>query len=90
MSHFGDLDPDGLLILEDVELAAHGSVRPWHMDLSTFMRYQAWGRKLEPQIALRLSRLSPETISSPILGPLVKAIPESSIGVEQEIIDCFS
>lgn len=90
ISHFGDLDPDGLLILEEVKLAAHGSVRPWHMDLSTFMRYQSWGRKLEPQIVLRLSRLSPETISSPVLGPLVKAIRESSVGVEQEIIDCFS
>lgn len=87
IAHAGDIDPDGFLILEEVGAAAGIAVEPWYMDLAVFNRYRSWARNLEPSIVARLSRISKETLDSPTLGPVVRAIRDTGLGIEQEIID---
>jgi hypothetical protein len=79
--HFGDMDPDGLLILEELERSSGVSVRPFSMDVDTFQRYAAFGRPLSRQSRDRLRHLT-----HPELQALAKTLEERGIGVEQEVI----
>ncbi|MDR2445085.1 MAG: DUF2220 family protein [Spirochaetaceae bacterium] len=86
-SHAGDLDPDGILILQELAKIAGKPVKPLRMDPCTFDRYLGYGRKLEPSTLRRTSLISEKTRSIPGMAELVSRIEETGIGVEQEIID---
>lgn len=79
--HFGDMDPEGLLILQ--ELSAHTglSIQPFAMNEETFARYVRFGRPISPG---SLSRLSEVTL--PALDGVAALIRERGVGVEQEVI----
>ncbi len=79
--HFGDMDPDGLLILQELAAGTGIAVRPFSMDEATYRRYLPYGRPL-PEAAL--ARL--KDVHLPNLGALAAAIGETGIGVEQEVI----
>jgi hypothetical protein len=86
-SHAGDLDPDGILILQELAEIAKKPVRPLRMDAATFDRYLECGRKLEPASLRRTALISEQTRSLPGMAALIKRIEETGMGVEQEIID---
>ncbi|MDR3166940.1 MAG: DUF2220 family protein [Treponema sp.] len=86
-SHAGDLDPDGILILQELSEIAGKPIRPLRMDAATFDRYLEYGRKLEPSTVKRTALINEETRSIPGMAKLIRRIEERETGVEQEIID---
>jgi hypothetical protein len=87
LSHAGDLDPDGILILQELAEITGKPVQPLRMDADTFDRYLECGKKLEPTTLKRTALISEKTRSIPGMAELVRRIEETGMGVEQEIID---
>ncbi|MDR3148054.1 MAG: DUF2220 domain-containing protein [Treponema sp.] len=85
--HAGDLDPDGILILQELAAIAGTNVAPLRMDAATFDRYLDCGRKLEPSALRRTALITESTRSIPGMAELIRRIEETGMGVEQEIID---
>jgi hypothetical protein len=85
--HAGDLDPDGILILQHVQDIAGKTVTPFRMDAETFDRYRPWARKLEKSVLRQIEKIREETRAVPALSGLLRRIEETGLGVEQEIID---
>ena len=79
--HFGDMDPDGLLILQELERSSGVPVRPFAMDVDTFSRYEAFGRPLSRHARARLRQVTHADLRS-----IAKTLHERGIGVEQEVI----
>jgi hypothetical protein len=86
-SHAGDLDPEGILILQELAGIADKTVSPLRMDAETFDRYAACGRRLENSALRRLKLIRQETCRLPGIAGLIRRIEETGLGVEQEIID---
>jgi len=84
--HAGDLDPDGILILQELSDAAGIEVLPWMMDRATFDRYRASGRPLDAESHRRAALVRDDTRARSGLGDLLDAILENGVCVEQEII----
>ncbi|HHU35997.1 MAG TPA: DUF2399 domain-containing protein [Treponema sp.] len=84
--HTGDLDPDGILILQELSDAAGAPVLPWMMDLLVFNQYREQARCLDSAMHLRALRIRPDTLSIPGINALLEAILSTGVGVEQEII----
>lgn len=85
--HAGDLDPDGILILQEMQEAAGSALTPVFMDAATFERYRAYGRRLDGSMMERVSRISDEILAIPGIRGLVERILATGLSVEQEIID---
>ncbi len=83
--HFGDMDPDGLLIPSEISRHAQAEVAPFLMNVDIYRRFLPFGYKLGNGATDRL-RASRDEISSTFL-PLCDAILECGVGVEQEVID---
>jgi hypothetical protein len=86
-SHAGDLDVEGVLILQELSGIAGQPVTPVHMDGATFERYWQHGRKLTNSMLRRASLISEATRRLSGIAELLRRIEESSLGIEQEIID---
>lgn len=84
--HTGDLDPDGILILQELSDAAGATVLPWMMDSHVFDQYRSQARTLDSSMHLRALRIRSETRAIPGINALLEAILSSGLGVEQEII----
>lgn len=84
--HAGDLDPDGILILQELSDAAGTPVIPWMMDRATLDRYRVSGRPLDAESHRRAALVRDDTRARSGLGDLLAAILESGVCVEQEII----
>ncbi|GHV87404.1 hypothetical protein AGMMS50255_7000 [Spirochaetia bacterium] len=97
--HTGDLDPDGILILQELQgivfnasivsnaNIAGQTVMPVYMDASTFERYLKHGRTLEPSMLRRIKLIKDETRALPGIAELIKKIETTGKGIEQEIIE---
>jgi len=85
--HAGDLDPDGVLILQQIQEIAQKPVIPVRMDAATFKKYRAWARTLSKPMLHQLTKIKKETKAIPELAGLLQHIEETGLGVEQEIID---
>jgi hypothetical protein len=85
--HAGDLDPDGILILQELREIAGKPVQPVRMDGATFDRYAAYGRKLEPSMVRRIKFIDDTTRRIPGMEELITRIEKTGTGIEQEIID---
>jgi hypothetical protein len=85
--HAGDLDPDGILILQNIQELAEKPVVPVRMDAETFDQYKAWARSLSKSMLRQIEKIREETRGSPELAGLLRRIEETGLGVEQEIID---
>jgi hypothetical protein len=86
-SHAGDLDPDGILILQELAEIAGKAVKPLRMDTDTFDAYLECGRPLEPSVLKRTALIGEKARSIPGMAELIRRIEETGMGVEQEIID---
>jgi hypothetical protein len=85
--HAGDLDPDGVLILQQIQDTAEKSVIPVRMDAATFDEYRAWGRSLTKPMLRQIEKIRDETKAILGLAGLLQRIEETGLGVEQEIVD---
>ena len=85
--HAGDLDPDGILILQNIQDIAERPVFPLRMDTATFDCYRLWARHLSKSMIRQIKKIREETKAIPGLASLVGRIEETGLGVEQEIID---
>jgi len=85
--HAGDLDPDGILILQHIQEIAERPVVPIRMDAATFDQYCAWARPLAKSMLRQTEKINEETRAIPQIANLLRRIEETGLGVEQEIID---
>jgi hypothetical protein len=85
--HAGDLDPDGILILQELTKTAGKEVRPLRMDAGTFDAYLGCGKRLEASSLRRTALIGSAVRSLPGMAELISRIEETGMGVEQEIID---
>lgn len=84
--HTGDLDIDGILILQELADFATVPIIPWMMDRFIFDQYKDLGRNLDPDMHRRALAIRPETLSLFGLQELADSILSTGIGIEQEII----
>ncbi len=82
MFHFGDLDPEGLLIFNEIDDVLNGRLRPFMMNEDVYARYLSSGYQLAPGALKRLDYAENEKLTS-----LAEIIRENETGVEQEIIE---
>ncbi len=82
LHHFGDMDPDGLLIFQELDDAFGGGILPFRMNPETYARYLPFGYRLSPA---QLSRLT--SVRHPAMRSLAEEIGRHRIGVEQEVIE---
>ena len=85
--HAGDLDPDGVLILLNVEELAGKPVTPLRMDAATFDQYRTWARSLTKPMLSQIEKIGEGTKLKAELSGLLRRIEETGLGVEQEIVD---
>jgi len=85
--HAGDLDPDGVLILQSVQELAGKPVTPLRMDAATFDEYRPWARPLSKPMLHQIGKIREEIKTTPELSSLLQRIEETGLGVEQEIVD---
>jgi len=90
--HAGDLDPDGILILQHIKDIANTAnaetpVTPLGMDAATFNQYKPWARTLTKPMLNQIKKIRDETRLIPELTGLIQCFEETGLGVEQEIID---
>jgi hypothetical protein len=85
--HAGDLDPDGILILQNIRDIAGRDIAPIGMDASVFDRYLFFARTLGGTMFRQLEKIREDTRAIPGLAGLIRRIEETGRGVEQEIID---
>jgi hypothetical protein len=81
ISHFGDMDPDGIMIFSEINEIVKGACTPFMMNESVYAKYLLFGYDLS---GTQLSRL-PEKI--PGFEKLIDLIREHKKGVEQEIVN---
>ena len=85
--HSGDLDPDGILVLQELSDAAGMQVRPWMMNVSVFERYRSLSRPLDEVMHLRSAQIREDTRKLEGIEDLIQVILSCGRGVEQEIIE---
>ncbi|MDR2419497.1 MAG: DUF2220 family protein [Treponema sp.] len=85
--HAGDLDIDGILILQELSHYAGQTVTPFRMDSATFDEYAQYGRKLHKNMLHYAHRINETTRSLSGITELIARIEETGMGIEQEIID---
>ena len=84
LHHFGDLDPDGLLIFSEMAAQLPATVQPYLMDAATYLRYLQFGYRPAENRVERLAAMR-ERLPASIL-PLADEIVARGIGVEQEVV----
>lgn len=84
--HSGDLDPDGILILQELSDACERPVLPWMMDKAVWERYRSQGQAIGPEAHHRALLIREDTRRRSGIDQLLEAILNEGIWVEQEII----
>ncbi len=87
VSHAGDLDPEGILILQEVMDAAERPVTPIKMDAETFDSYLPHSRELEKTALSRAALIRDDTRALPGMDGLLARVLNTGRGVEQEAIE---
>ena len=85
--HAGDLDPDGVLILQHVCDISERPVTPVRMDADTFNQYRSWARALTPTMLRHAEKIREDTRAIPGVVELLQRIDETGMGIEQELVD---
>ena len=85
--HAGDLDPEGILILQEIMDASGIPVTPLKMDAATFDACLPHSRELEKTALSRVIMIRDATRAIPGIEALLGRILATGRGVEQEIIE---
>lgn len=80
--HFGDLDPDGFCILDNLKDATGLDIKPFHMDLENLIKYKPYAKPLSE----RDVKLARSLIRKGHNIDILKYMIEENIKLEQEII----
>ena len=80
--HFGDLDPTGLQILENLKAGTGLPFEPWHMGLPELEKYREYARPLESYDRDKL----PALLAYPLWAPIARWMTENNLKLEQEWI----
>ena len=80
--HFGDLDPDGFCILENLRRKTGIDFRGWQMDLSFLIKYRAYAKRLNQNDRTKAENLVSEGMHAEILTYML----QQDVKLEQEII----
>jgi hypothetical protein len=80
LSRAGDLDPDGILIHQELAEIAGKEVTPLRMDAATFDTYLERGRQLEPSMLKRTALIREKTYPLPGMAELVRRTEETGMG----------
>lgn len=86
LSHAGDLDVEGILILQELADASGVVMTPVRMDATTFDRYAAHTRPLEDNALKRVALIRDDTRALPGIESLLERILSTGRGLEQEVI----
>jgi hypothetical protein len=79
--HFGDMDPDGLLIFQELHKLSGGILKPYMMNEEIYKEYLKYGYSLKKNSLARL-----ELVKTDVILPLAELIKKNRIGIEQEIL----
>jgi hypothetical protein len=85
--HAGDLDPDGILILQNIMDVTGKPVSPVGMNAAVFDRYLPWGGPLTGSMLGQIKKIRDDTRAVPGIADLIQRIEATGRGVEQEIVD---
>jgi hypothetical protein len=85
--HAGDVDPDGILILQELKKSIEGQITPICMDADTFNKYRKHGRKLNRSMLNNIRLVTDEIRSIEGINDLLNLIESTGLGIEQELID---
>ncbi|MCL2251278.1 MAG: DUF2220 domain-containing protein [Treponema sp.] len=90
--HAGDIDPDGILILQNIQeiinsVCLEKSITPIKMDITSFEKYRKWARPLSKDSLNQIKKIRNEIKNISGLADIIKQIEETGLGIEQEIID---
>ncbi|MDR1149336.1 MAG: DUF2220 family protein [Spirochaetaceae bacterium] len=85
--HAGDVDPDGILILQELKKTIEKPITPIGMDANTFNKYRKHGRKLNHSMLHNIRLINNEIRSIEGIEDLLKLIESTGLGIEQELID---
>ena len=80
--HFGDLDPDGFCILENLRRKTGIDFRGWQMDLSFLIKYRAYAKRLNQNDRTKAENLVSQGMHAEILSYML----QQDVKLEQEII----
>lgn len=69
--HFGDLDPDGFMILRNLRIKTGLDFRPYRMDIETLDKYMAYTKPLEEQDRVKAMALVRENFCTEVLEHLL-------------------
>jgi hypothetical protein len=85
--HAGDVDPDGILILQELKKIIEKPITPICMDADTFNKYSKHGRKLNHSMLHNIRLINNEIRSVEGIDDMLKLIESTGLGIEQELID---
>jgi hypothetical protein len=85
--HAGDVDPDGILILQELQKSVEKTIMPVCMDAATFHKYRKHGRKLNKSMIDNIRLISDQIRSVEGIQDLIALIESTNLGIEQEFID---
>lgn len=77
--HSGDLDYGGIKIYEYIKKRIFGRLKPWMMDVDTYLRFQSYGETIEDETLEKLKETK-----VPELQKLIQKMLEEKKGIEQE------
>ena len=80
--HFGDIDPDGFLILEHLRRETGIDFQPWHMDEGTFLRWRTDWKALNKGDEARIRGLLEKNLYTTVLSRML----HEGAKLEQEIV----
>lgn len=80
--HFGDIDPDGFMILERLKKRTGIDFRPYHMGIEDLKKYAAFAKPLEKNDIVKAVHLSERGVYPEIMQYMLK----HNVKLEQEII----
>lgn len=80
--HFGDLDPDGFCILENLRRKTGIDFRSWKIDLLSLKKYRVYAKELNQNDRTKAENLIREEKYTEILSYML----QQGVKLEQEII----
>ena len=80
--HFGDIDPDGFLILENLINTTRLDIKPIHMDKGTLEKYKQYTKRLTNQDIIKAEGLIGKGLYVDVLNHMING----NMKLEQEIV----
>ena len=80
--HFGDIDPDGFLILENLKKGTGLDIQPWHMGIAELEKYRKYTKPLQKNDLVKAQSL----IQAGLYVNIAEYMIQHNCKLEQEIV----